>query len=393
VRFQLKAISSDGRVESLALQAPDEAGARRQAEGRGYTVLKVRARQSLVGARRETFPVALFSQELISLLDAGLPLLEGIETLAEKERSPAAKSSLAALAATLRQGRPFSAALESLGGVFSPLYVATVRAAERTSDLQPALARYVAYQAQVDALKRRAMHASIYPAVLVAVGGLVSLFLLLYVVPRFALIYEDRSLDLPLLSRLLLWWGQLVAQNAWVVLSLLTAIAALVVYLLHLPSSRAAIQNALWRLPGLGERMKVYQLARFYRTIGMLLRGGMPVVASLQLGADLLHPALRGRLEAATRAIREGRPLSASMEASGLTTAVALRLLAVGEHGGDMGAMMERIAAFHDDEMSRWVDWMTRLLEPLLMAAIGIVIGAIVILMYMPIFELAGAVS
>jgi general secretion pathway protein F len=165
------------------------------------------------------------------------------------------------------------------------------------------------------------------------------------------------------------------------------------IYFLRLPRSRAALQDALWRLPGAGERMKLYQLARFYRTIGMLLRGGMPLVASLQLGADLLHPALRNRLEEATRSIREGRPVSESMEANGLTTAVALRLLAVGEHGGDMGAMMERIAAFHDDEMSRWVDWVTRLVEPLLMAAIGLVIGAIVILMYMPIFELAGAVS
>jgi general secretion pathway protein F len=139
--------------------------------------------------------------------------------------------------------------------------------------------------------------------------------------------------------------------------------------------------------------MKLYQLARFYRTIGMLLRGGMPVVAALQLGAELLHPALRGRLQTATRAIREGRPVSESMEANGLTTPVALRLLAVGEHGGDMGAMMDRIASFHDDEMARWVDWITRLVEPLLMAAIGLVIGAIVVLMYMPIFELAGAVT
>ena len=169
--------------------------------------------------------------------------------------------------------------------------------------------------------------------------------------------------------------------------------AGMAIWALRLPTVRAGLQNSLWRLPGAGERMKLYQLARFYRTIGMLLRGGMPVVAALQLGAELLHPALRGRLQTATRAIREGRPVSESMEANGLTTPVALRLLAVGEHGGDMGAMMERIAAFHDDEMARWVDWLTRLVEPLLMAAIGLVIGAIVILMYMPIFELAGAVT
>jgi len=393
MRFQLKAISPDGRVESHVLQATDEAFARRQLEGRGYTVLQVRGWQGFALRRRERFPVVLFSQELIALLDAGLPLLEAIETLGEKERAPGARNALNVLTTTLREGRPFSSALEKLGDVFPPLYIATVRAAERTSDLQPALARYVAYQAQVDALKRRVVHASIYPALLIGVGALVSFFLLLYVVPRFSLIYEDRAVDLPLLSRLLLSWGQLVEHYGMVIVIALFAVLVLSIYLLRLPASRAAIQNLLWRLPGLGERMKLYQLARFYRTIGMLLRGGMPVVASLQLGAELLHPALRGHLQTATRAIREGRPVAESMEANGLTTPVALRLLAVGEHGGDMGAMMERIAAFHDDEMARWVDWLTRLVEPLLMAAIGLVIGGIVILMYMPIFELAGAIT
>ena len=393
MRFQLKALSPDGRVESLSLQAADEAGARRQAEGRGYTVLKVRVGGTLAWRGRERFPVALFSQELIALLDAGLPLLEAIETLGEKERAPAAKNALSSLALTLREGRPFSYALEKLGDIFPPLYIATVRAAERTSDLQPALARYVAYQAQVDALKRRVVHASIYPLLLVGVGALVGLFLLLYVVPRFSLIYEERAVDLPLLSRLLLSWGQLVEHHGMVIIIALLISLGLAVWGMRLPSVRAGTQNLLWRLPGAGERMKLYQLARFYRTIGMLLRGGMPVVASLQLGAELLHPALRSRLQTATRAIREGRPVSESMEANHLTTPVALRLLAVGEHGGDMGEMMERIAAFHDDEMARWVDWLTRLVEPLLMAAIGLVIGAIVILMYMPIFELAGAIT
>jgi len=278
MRFQLKALSADGRVESLSLQAADEAGARRQAEGRGYTVLKVRAAGALAWRGRERFPVALFSQELIALLDAGLPLLEAIETLGEKERAPAARNALSSLALTLREGRPFSSALEKLGDTFPPLYVATVRAAERTSDLQPALARYVAYQAQVDALKRRVVHASIYPALLVGVGALVSFFLLLYVVPRFSLIYEDRALDLPLLSRLLLSWGQLVEHHGMaIIIALLCALGA-AIWALRLPAVRSGTQNLLWRLPGAGERMKLYQLARFYRTIGMLLRGGMPMV-------------------------------------------------------------------------------------------------------------------
>ncbi|MGH8648483.1 MAG: type II secretion system F family protein [Burkholderiales bacterium] len=125
----------------------------------------------------------------------------------------------------------------------------------------------------------------------------------------------------------------------------------------------------------------------------MLLRGGIPLVAALQMGAELLHPVLREKLAAASRAISEGHAVSRSMDGCGLTTPVALRMLSVGEQSGNMGEMMERIAAFHDEEISRWVDWFTRLFEPLLMAAIGLVIGAIVILMYMPIFELAGSLQ
>jgi general secretion pathway protein F len=125
----------------------------------------------------------------------------------------------------------------------------------------------------------------------------------------------------------------------------------------------------------------------------MLLRGGMPLVSALDMGADLLHPVLRARLAAASRAISEGRSVSQSLEAAGLTTPVALRMLVVAEKGGNMGEMMEQVAVFHDEELSRWVDWFTRLFEPLLMAAIGLVIGVIVILMYMPIFELAGGLQ
>jgi general secretion pathway protein F len=212
-----------------------------------------------------------------------------------------------------------------------------------------------------------------------------------YVVPRFSRIYEERAADLPFFSRALLSWGQLVEGNGALVLGILGALAIGAIYALRAAPVRARVSDTLWRFPGIGERMKVYQLARFYRTIGMLLRGGMPLVAALDMGGELLHPALRERLAAARRAISEGRQVSASMEANGLTTPVALRMLAVGEQSGNMGEMMDRIAAFHDEEISRWVDWFTRLFEPILMAVIGLVIGAIVILMYMPIFELAGS--
>jgi general secretion pathway protein F len=395
MRFELKAISPDGRIESLDFQALDESSARQQAKERGYAVIELRRKSGFVEAWRpgQRFPVVLFSQELLVLLEAGLPLVDAIQTLATKERRADFRSVLERLTATLRQGLPFSTALEQHAAVFSPLYVATVRAAERTSDLAPALTRYVAYENQLDAVRKRLVNAAIYPTLLIGVGGLVSLFLMVYVVPRFSRIYEERAAELPLFSKLLLAWGQLIEGHGVLVLVILAALALAAVQTLRTASVRARISNALWRLPGVGERMKVYQLARFYRTTGMLARGGMALVTALDLAADLLHPALRSPLAAARRAISEGLPISASMDANGLTTAVALRMLIVGERSGNMGEMMERIAVFHDEEISRWVDWVTRLFEPLLMAAIGLVIGTIVILMYMPIFEIAGSLQ
>ena len=396
MRYQLKAIGPDGRVELLNSQAPDKASAVQQIEGQGYTVLSVKAKAELFAlwrAVRTRFPVALFSQELLVLLNAGLPLVEAIETLAEKEKRDDLKTTLERIAGILRQGRSLSAALEQFSHAFVPLYVATVRAAERTSDLAPALSRYVAYEQQLEAIRKRIMNASIYPLLLVGVGGLVSLFLLFYVVPRFARVYEERSADLPLFSKVLLAWGQAVEGHGLLVFAALLGLAVGAAYALRLPRVRAAAGDVLWRLPAVGERLKVYQLARFYRTTGMLLRGGIPLVAALRMGAELLHPVLRERLAAASRAISEGHAVSRSMDGNGLTTPVALRMLSVGEQSGNMGEMMDRIAAFHDEEISRWVDWFTRLFEPLLMAAIGLVIGAIVILMYMPIFELAGSLQ
>jgi general secretion pathway protein F len=389
MRFELRAITQDGRLESVDCQALDAQSARRQAEGRGYTVLEVRSRKSLV-ARSGRFPLPLFSQELLVLLAAGLSLVEALETLAQKEKRAEWRAVLASLLAVLRQGQPLSSALEQAPAAFPPLYVATVRAAEKTSDLVPALTRYVSYQAQLDTIRRRVVNASIYPLLLIGVGGLVTLFLMLYVVPRFGKIYAERSADLPLFSQILIAWGELVQGHAAVVIVALAAIVVSTVVVLRQTSVRAALGNALWRVPAIGEHLKVYQLARFYRTTGMLLKGGMPLVTALGMAGELLHPVLRGKLASASRAISEGHAVSASLDANGLATPVALRMLAVGDRSGSMGEMMERIAGFHDEELARFVDWFTRLFEPLLMAAIGLVIGAIVVLMYMPIFELAG---
>lgn len=396
MRYQVKVLKAGGGVASLSLEARDDRDANEQAQAQGYVVLAVRraARFALPGSMGAArFPLVLFTQELLALLRSGISLVEAIETLAEKETRDATVRVLTGLLERLREGQSYSAALAAFPDAFPELYVATVRASERTGALQEALARYVAYQTQLDSVKKHLVSASIYPVILVSVGTLVTLFLLGYVVPRFSHIYQDIGGDLPWLTRALITWGAFVERhNAMLPGALAAGIAALIVWLRR-PGSRKWISRQFVRIPAIGERVRIYQLTRFYRTMGMLLVSGTPITQALSMVSGLLDQQLQQRLDGALRRIREGQPISVSLDAFNLTTPVALRMLRVGERTGMMGDMMERTAAFHEEELARWVERFTRTFEPLLMATIGIIIGGIVLLMYFPIFELAGSIN
>lgn len=396
MRFEVKAFRSKGQPVSITLDAVDAADAGKQAERQGYAVLKVRARNSisnLWSARGAQFPLALFSQQLRSLIEAGLSLIEALEALAEKETHPETGRTIAQLIGYLREGRSLSFGMQELSGAFPSLYVATIRASERTGDLGAALERCIAYQAQVDAMRKKIVGASIYPVLLLAVGGVVVLFLMGYVVPKFSAVYENATAKLPWLSALLIDWGRLLQAHGLVIMIALLAGASALLYGLSRPELRQNMAALLWRIPALGERMRIYQLTRLYRALAMLLDGGIPVTSALDMVPGLLQPALRERLLSAGRMIREGQPISHAMELSDLATPVALRLLRVGERSGQMGEMMGRIAAFYEDETARWVEWFMRLFEPLLMVLIGTAIGIILVLMYLPIFEIAGSMQ
>ncbi len=399
MQFQVRILQEGENVAALTMDARDAAEAASLAKAQGHAVLSVRPRAAwpdLPNWRAHFgsgFQLTLFSQELLTLLRAGLNLVEALETLAEKEHRSEQRKILQSLIARLYEGHPLSHALRQYPAFFPPLYVAAVHASEKTGDIVEALQRYVSYQSQVDAVRKRIVSAAIYPALLLVAGTAVTLFLLFYVVPKFSRIYEDVGRDMPFFSQLLMGWGQLLEGNKLLVFAALLALGGTAVYLVTLPAFRRRLMEQLWRIPALGEHLKIYQLARFYHTMGMLLRGGIPVVAALDMVSGLLSHLQQAALARASQAIREGLPISVALESHDLTTPVSVRLLRVGERTGNMGEMMERIAGFYDDELARWVDWFTRLFEPLLMTFIGGVIGLIVILMYLPIFELAGSIQ
>lgn len=396
MKFQVKALRDQEGVVSVLLDAADEADAERQARANGLAVLSLRRAMTWnieLFRRRNRFPLAHFAQELLALLEAGLTLVESIEALAEKESHGPVRAVLGHLITQLRQGRALSSAMQDLPQAFPALFIASVRATEKTGDVPDALRRYLGYQAQMELVRRKIVSASIYPVLLMGAGLLVLLFLLGYVVPKFSHVYEDIQGDLPLMSQLLLKLGKFVGANGLAVAVIGAAAAVLAARLVISPAARGWLGERIWRIPAIGDRMRLYQLARFYRTLGMLLRGGTPVLAALDMASGLLVPALQPGLARAREAIREGQAISEAMSAQGLTTPVALRMLRVGERSGRMDEMMDRIAGFLDDEIARWVDWFTRLFEPLLMAFIGVVIGIIVVLMYLPVFELAGSIQ
>ncbi|MER2513625.1 type II secretion system F family protein [Nitrosomonas ureae] len=394
MRFDVKAVISGQGTVHLELEANSEAEARRQVMEQGGMVLSVRRRFSGFTFKSRThFPLVHFSQELLSLQTAGLSLVESIETLLEKEQDAGNRKIIQNILDRLYEGITFSQALEDYPQTFPPLYIATVRASERTGDLAEALTRFITYQTQMDFVRKKLVGASIYPVLLLVVGLLVSIFLMVFVVPKFSAIYDDMGSDLPWLSLLLIKWGQFVHERGWELTIVAMALIVVIGYSVTRPTFWANVMQLLWRIPAIGEHMRVYQLARFYKTLGMLLRGGIPVTQALEMVSGLLQPHFRPKVAAAAKHIREGKTISSAMEQEGLTTAVGNRMLRVGERTGLMGDMMERIGNFHDEEIARWVEWTTKLIEPLLMAFIGIVIGGIIILMYMPIFELAGSIN
>ena len=396
MQFNVVAVDARQQVVSLNLEAASATLATDELRQRGLTLLSLQSKGLHLGlslTRKAKFNTTLFSVELASLLGAGLNLVEALHTLAEKDAHGERREVLAGLLGAIRRGEPFSQAVAAFPRQFSPLYVATIKSAERTGSMKEALGRYIAYQEEIERVRKKIVSATIYPAILCTVGALVIGFLVLYVVPRFARVYEDMASTLPFFSKVLLGFGRFMGSYGWAVAILAFGLLVCVGLALKRPEVRSRINLAIWKIPALGARMKTYQLARLYRTAGMLMDAGIPALRSLGMARDLLAAHLRPQLLASEKQIRNGAKMSAALAAAGLATPVAARMMAVGERGGEMGKMFAEIARFHDDEVARFVDVFTRAFEPILMTVLGTSVGLLVVLMYMPIFELAGAIK
>lgn len=386
-----------GELQERTVRAANEGEARAQlaeADGMVLEVQQVSARRRTAAGRRKGFSLGLLLQELSTLLEAGLALIEALEALSDKA-GPANKplqASLNGLLRSLYQGQPLSKAMQAQPSVYPALLVATVASAEGSGQLPMVLKRYQYYELRIESIRKKVVGALVYPLVVIAVGFGILLFMLFFVVPRFAVVFESMR-TLPATAEAMLWWARLVKSDGEMLGAGIAASLFSVALALRTQRAKAALIALFWRVPKLRDVGDLFVLARFYRTVGLLIEGGTPALQAFELSERILPEAYARRLEAALQELRAGRPVGETLARHGLTTAVAQRLLRVGEQSGDLGGMCERIAQFHDGTLDHAIEVFGKVFEPLLMLVVGGLVGAIVILLYMPIFEMAGSLG
>ncbi len=395
--YIVQVLDAPGSVSSRRLQVADAQSVAAALGVAPTQVLSVDAAEPVetrTGLRSSSkFPLRLFSHELAVLLDAGIPLVEALHTLREKENSDAVAATLDQLIVALQQGQSLSTALGEQAQAFDAVFVAAVAASERSGQIAIALREHARYLQWAEELRGRLVGATIYPALLLLVGSGVVIFLLLYVLPRFAGVLDGLGKDLPLASVWLIAFGRITGQHPFATLLAAALLASLPVLLWRTPRLRERLVDWSWHAPLLGARLRVLALTRLYRTLGMLLGAGVPLLHSLQLAQDVVAAPWRAALRAAASDVEEGRRLSEALDAQALATPVALRMVRVGERSGELSAMLARAASFHDEEIAQLIDFVTRAINPLLMLVMGVVIGGIVVLMYLPIFQLVEQVQ
>lgn len=399
MQFHLDVVKGRLAPERITVDALSASEAEAQAQAQGFTVLGVAAANRAAWRRQSASPssntvrkqLGVFVEQLASLLNAGLNLPEALATL-RRGASGAWLVVLSQVEKSLREGQSLSACL-AMHPEFPELLVALVRSSEVTSDLHSALHRYLDHERRASQVRHQIVSVALYPALLFMVGGAVLLFLLLYVMPRFARIFENMTQQLPWSAKAMVAWARLLHEHGAVLLPSACVVAGAALLVAMSPRSRASVMRWLLGLPGLADRLRLYFLARWYRTTALLVEGGIPLPNALSLAEHVLPAAMKDAARQVQRSMREGLQPSIAFSQGRMATPVAEQLLRAGERSGEVGAMLTRAADFHEAEVTRSLEKAMRVIEPLVMTGIGIGVGVVVVLMYLPIFELASAIQ
>jgi type IV pilus assembly protein PilC len=388
-----------GEVLEQTFNASDESALRAELEQKGYYIFSLRRTLGLkgLGVRRGHIPTNLllvFGQELAALLKAGLPLVQSIEIMLDRQKHVVFRRSLTTIRDKVKSGLALSEAFRAEGALYPPILSASITAGERSGNLEGVLRRFSSYLRLTQGLKKKAISAAIYPLTLVVMmGGLASL-LVIVVIPAFESFYADFDVQLPLLTRALMAFSVGLRQNLmWVALGIAGAIVFAVSWMRR-ERSKLIMDRALMRIPLVGPLIRMYATSQLARTLSALLTGGLPLLNSMEVAASSIsNRAMAAAVSHAVPQIREGKSLTTALESTHLVDNLTLEMVKVGEQTGALADMLNAVADFYDEEMSGRVAAVMALAEPVMLVLMAIVVAGMLLSFYLPLFEAISSIQ
>jgi type IV pilus assembly protein PilC len=393
--FICKVADPTGRVFSHVEAAQSVGEVRQKLSDRGLYVYSVRARGGLLGPTMgrprervvKSADFLIFNQQFNTLIKAGLPILKALDLLAERAATPRLRPLLEDVRGRVREGASLSEALERQGS-FPKVYVTAVLAGEKSGNLTGVLDYYIAYQRVATGVRKKLIATLIYPVILVTVAAAIVTYLVTYVVPQFAKLYSDMSVELPLVTRLLLTLTVSYRGYFGAAVGLLVAgIIALLIWS-RTEGGGLAVDRLKLKIPILGDTWIKFQVAQFCRTLSTLLGGGTPLVSALSTAADSVQSRLvSSSIARAAELVREGQSLHTALASSGIMPELGNEMIEVGEASGALSPMLGSVAEFYEEETNQRLATMIAVVEPAILVFMAIVIGFILISLYLPIFS------
>lgn len=397
--YALKIANARGEIRQQVMEAASEHELRERLTQQGFLVYSIRQREGLgalsggfSGQRRKKLDMEkflIFNQQFNTLFRAGLPILKALDLLAERLTDRKLSPVITEVRDEVKRGTLLSEAFRRQG-IFPPIYVTSVMAGEKSGALGEVLERYVAYQRLALAVRKKILLSLLYPSILIVLVSLLVVFLVTFVVPRFASLYQTTNAELPVLTAWLIAFGTSAQESIVVaVVALVGGIVGTRVYL-RTEAGRIMADRIKMRLPVVSEIWTKYQVAQISRLLSTLLTGGIPLVQGLETAAQSIgSPLLRDALDRSRQMVREGQSLSSAFAKTGIVPPLAIDMMEVGESTGALPAMLSSVAEFYEDDVNTRMQAALSLIEPAIMIFMGCFVAFVLLALYLPIFSLA----
>jgi type IV pilus assembly protein PilC len=402
MQFICRVGTQDGRVLEEVFTASDETALRSDLGKLGYHLFEVRRRGApklalpgLGRGGRRRIPVqdfVIFNQELAALLKAGLPLLQTLDLMLERMHHPAFKAVLTDVRDRVKSGEDLSEAFAAHGDLFPRLYPSSLKAGEKSGELEQVIRRFIRYMKLVLDARRRVVSALIYPAVLVCLSiGMIAI-MAIYVVPKFMSFFTELGTDLPFLTQVVLAISTFASQN-WPVILIGLVVGGLALRSWgNTETGRLTLDRLKLRLPFLGPVLHRFAMSEFCRSLGTLLAGGIPLVPAFEIATQSVGNAfVRSKVEPTIQLVREGKPFYSALEVSDIFTDMSIDMVKVGEATGSLDDMLGSVSDFLDEQVETRMQRLLSLVEPMMLVFMGAIIAILLISIYLPMFSMLGS--